>query len=58
MNSLDDIWKVVLENLSQKLTPTTINAWFADCKPVEIEDCRLVICTKSDFKRDIIQATL
>ena len=55
MNSLDDIWKVVLEQLSQKLTPTTIKAWFADCRPVEIENSRLVICTKSDFKRDIIK---
>ena len=55
MNSLDDIWSVVLEQLSQKLTPTTIKAWFADCRPVEIEDSRLVICTKSDFKRDIIK---
>ena len=55
MNSLDDIWSVVLEQLSRKLTPTTIKAWFADCRPVEIEDSRLVICTKSDFKRDIIK---
>ena len=55
MNSLDDIWSVVLEQLSRKLTPTTIKAWFADCRPVEIEDSRLVISTKSDFKRDIIK---
>ena len=55
MNSLDDIWSAILEQLSQKLTPTTIKAWFADCRPVEIEDSRLVLCTKSDFKRDIIR---
>ena len=55
MNSLDDIWQMILEQLSQKLTPTTIKAWFADCRPVEIEDKRLVICTKSDFKRDILR---
>ena len=55
MNSLDDIWSAILEQLSRKLTPTTIKAWFADCRPVEIEDSRLVLCTKSDFKRDIIR---
>ena len=54
MNSLDDIWKAILRILSQTLTPTTINAWFSDCRPVEIEDCRLVLYTTTDFKRRII----
>ena len=55
MNSLDDIWNSILNDLSEKLTPTTINTWFADCKPIELEDGRLVICSPSAFKRDIIQ---
>ena len=54
MNSLDDIWKAILDILSQNLTPTTINAWFSDCRPVEMEDCRLVLYTTKDFKRRII----
>lgn len=54
VNSIDDIWKAVIDILSRKLTPTAINTWFADCKPVEIEDCRLVIHTTTDFKRSII----
>ena len=54
MNSLNDIWDKVIEILSQQLTATAINAWFSDCTPVDIEDCRLVLHTTSDFKRDII----
>ena len=54
MNSIDDIWQEIIHILSQKLTPTAINTWFADCKPVDMEDCRLVIHTTTDFKRSII----
>ena len=54
MNSIDDIWQEVLKILSRQLTPTAINTWFSDCKPVDMEDCRLVIHTSNDFKRSII----
>ncbi len=54
MNSIDDIWQAIVEILSKNMTPTAINAWFSDCKPVEIEDCRLVLHTTTDFKRRII----
>ncbi len=54
MNSIDDIWQEVLKILSRQLTPTAINTWFSDCRPVDIEDCRLVLHTSNDFKRSII----
>ncbi len=54
MNSLNDIWKAILQVLSSQLTPVAINTWFSDCVPVEIEDCRLILQTSSDFKRKII----
>lgn len=54
MNSLDDIWQEIIKILSKQLTPTAIETWFSDCEPVEIDDCRLVIHTASDFKRRII----
>lgn len=54
MNSLQDIWQEILKILSKQLTPTAINTWFSDCSPVEIEDCRLVLHTTTDFKRSII----
>ena len=54
MNSLNDIWQEIIKILSKQLTPTAIETWFSDCEPVEIDDCRLVIHTASDFKRRII----
>ena len=49
-----DIWQEVLRLLRNELTPTAINTWFSDCEPVDLEECRLVIRTPSDFKRNII----
>ena len=54
MNSLQEIWDEVIRILSRQLTPTAITTWFDDCEPVEIEDCRLILHTSSDFKRKII----
>ena len=54
MNSLNDIWKAVLDVLGQQLTPTAISTWFDDCIPVEIDGSTLVLKTSTDFKRDII----
>ena len=56
MNSLNDIWDKVIEILSNQLTPTAINTWFSDCTPVDIEDCRLVQHTTTEFKRNIINS--
>ena len=56
MNSLNDIWDKVIEILSTQLTPTAINTWFSDCTPVDIEDCRLVLHTTTEFKRNIINS--
>ena len=56
MNSLNDIWDKIIEILSNQLTATAINTWFSDCTPVDIEDCRLVLHTTTDFKRDIINS--
>lgn len=54
MNSLGEIWDNVMSVLSADLTPTAVNTWFSDCVPVELEDCRLVLHTGTDFKRRII----
>lgn len=54
MNSVYDIWSSVMDILSTELTSTSISTWFADCKPVEITDTKLVIYTPTDFKRNII----
>ena len=54
MNSLNDIWQEIMRILSSQLTPTAITTWFSDCEPIEIDDCRLVLHTTTDFKRSII----
>ena len=55
VNSVKDIWQKVLDILAQQLTPTAMETWFSDCTPVELDDCRLVLSTGSEFKQDIIQ---
>ena len=54
MNSVNDIWDEIVKILSKHLTPTAISTWFSDCTPVEIDDCKLVLHTTTDFKRSII----
>lgn len=54
MNSIDDIWSSVMEELSSQLTSTSINTWFADCTPIEINDGNLILHTTTKFKRDIL----
>ena len=54
MNSLEDIWQSVLDKLGAKLTPTAMNTWFSDCRPVELGDNCLVLQTTTNFKRDLI----
>ena len=54
MTSLRDIWQRVVDQLSEQLTPTAINTWFADCEPVALEDRRIVLKTTNVFKRNII----
>ena len=54
MNSVKDIWDRVLDVLSQQLTQTAMDTWFTDCRPVELDDCRLILATSSEFKQDII----
>ena len=56
MNSLQDIWNNVMDSISHMLTPTAMNTWFADCKPVEFSENRMVIHTSTDFKRNIISS--
>ena len=54
MNSINDIWDSIMEILSSQLTSTSINTWFADCTPIELNDGKFVLHTTTKFKRDII----
>ena len=55
MDSLDEIWQQILDIIAKEITPTAFNTWFADCKAVDMADCKLVLHTSSDFKRNIIE---
>ena len=55
MDSLDEIWKQILDIIANEITPTAFNTWFSDCKAVDMADCKLVLHTSSDFKRNIIE---
>ena len=54
VNSLEDIWNMLMQSLSTQLTPTAISTWFSDCVPVELEEYRLVLRTSTEFKKKII----
>jgi len=55
MNSAKDVLNRVLDILSGELTSTAIDTWFDDCTAVEFKDNRLVICSPSPFKREVIE---
>lgn len=54
MNSLEDIWGCILENMEEKLTATSINAWFSQCVPLELYENKFVLVAPSDFVRGLI----
>ena len=56
MDSVAEVWKSILDIIAKDITPTAYNTWFADCEPVELDDCKLVLHTATDFKRGIIQS--
>ena len=54
MDSMEDIWKHILEVIAGEITPTAYNTWFSECSVVDITDCKLVLHTTSEFKRNMI----
>lgn len=56
MNSIADIWQVVLEKLRGTLSDTTIHTWFDEVTSVDLQDKTFVIVCPSKFKRDMISS--
>ena len=56
MNSLSDVWNILLERLQKDLSPTTINTWFDQVKVVTMEDSALVLHCSNAFKKETIEA--
>ena len=55
MNSYQELWDAVLKILSSDLTPTAIQTWFSDCRPVDWTGGKLVLSVKNEFTRKIIE---
>lgn len=54
LNSVADIWQVVLGKLREELSETTINTWFDEVTDVDIKDRIFFLTCPNDFKRDMI----
>lgn len=54
LNSIADIWEIVLERLRQELSETTINTWFDEVEDVDLREKTFVIVCPNKFKRDMI----
>ncbi len=48
------VWAKILSYLEERLTPTTVSAWFDDTEVLELTDSSLILYSPSDFRRDII----
>ena len=56
MNSVADIWGIVLDRLKQELSETTITTWFDEVEAVSIKDRTLYLLCANDFKRGTIES--
>lgn len=55
MNSIQDIWNMILARMGQELYETTINTWFDETYPVALEDNTLILHSPNAFKRNTIE---
>ena len=49
------VWAKVLTQLEPVLTPAVIATWFDDVEVVELTEDKLVLCTSSEFRKEIIE---
>lgn len=54
MNSAAEIWSSVIALLEKELTPTAVSTWFYDAEAIDLQEDRLIICTPSSFKKNIL----
>ena len=56
MNSIHDIWEMVLKNLRENgISETTINTWFSEVQPVDLKDSVFLLYCSSDFQRQYVE---
>ncbi len=54
MNVPSEVWTKILSLMEADMTSTTIETWFGDAQAVSLDENTFVLCSPSDFKRDII----
>ena len=55
MQSVSDIWDMILARLREELSPTTIKTWFDDTTVVALEGNEIILHCPNAFKRSNIQ---
>lgn len=55
MNSVSDVWQLVLTRLRQQLSETSINTWFDEVSEVVLHESSFIIVCPNAFKRDMIE---
>jgi len=56
LNSVADIWQLVLQRLQLELSETTINTWFDEVSAVEMKDKVFYLHCPNEFKRGMIES--
>ena len=56
LNSVADVWRNVLKEMGNDLSPTTISTWFDETEAVDIQDNRLLLHCGNDFKKGYIES--
>ncbi len=54
MNVPSEVWTKILSLMEADMTSTTIETWFGDARAVALDENTFILCSPSDFKRDII----
>lgn len=54
LNSVSDVWQLVLEKLRGELSETTISTWFDEISGVAMQDKNFIIICPNSFKREMI----
>ncbi|MBQ9646990.1 MAG: chromosomal replication initiator protein DnaA [Oscillospiraceae bacterium] len=55
MNSVSDVWELVLSKLREKLSETSINTWFDEVTHVDLQEKTFIIVCPNEFKRNMIE---
>ncbi len=54
LNSINDIWQIILKKLHEDLSETTINTWFDEVTGVDLQEDVFVIACPNEFKRNML----